>query len=230
MIDIGNRLAEIQGEIQALSAKNETQSLPAQVVAVSKKQPLELMRQLIAANHTSFGENYLQDALPKIQALTQYNLDWHFIGAVQSNKTRDIAQHFNWVHAVDRFKIAQRLSDQRTSDNDRLNICLQVNIDDDPSKAGLLPERCLSLAEAVKALPNLRLRGLMTILKAGQSDLEIRRSYAKTKVLFETIKAQVSLEDFDTLSMGMSNDWKIAVEEGATLVRIGTAIFGARSS
>jgi len=230
MIDIGNRLAEIQGKIQALSTKNETQSPPAQVVAVSKKQAISALRHVIEQNHTSFGENYLQDALPKIQALQEYDLDWHFIGAIQSNKTRDIAQHFNWVHTVDRFKIAQRLNDQRESCLGPLNVCLQVNIDDDPNKAGVIPEQCLALALEVLALPKLRLRGLMTILKASQTKTEVRASYAATKKLFDALKVKIASDSFDTLSMGMSSDWEIAIEEGATLVRIGTAIFGERGS
>lgn len=229
MIDIGLAVAEIQGRIHALSAKNETQSAPVKLVAVSKKQTDSAIVQAIEAGQRCFGENYLQEALPKIQSLSQHQLEWHYIGAIQSNKTRDIAGYFDWVHTVDRLKIAQRLSAQRPDGLKPLQILIQVNIDNDPDKAGISPGECVELAKQLMELPNIQLRGLMTILKAGQSDDDIRASYAQMKRLFDDMTKKLSQISFDTLSMGMSGDWPIAIEEGATLVRVGTAIFGARS-
>ena len=229
MIDIGLNLGEIKSEIQALSAKNETQSAPVKLIAVSKKQPVSALEKAIEAGHHCFGENYLQEALPKIQALREHKLEWHFIGAIQSNKTRDITSHFSWVHTVERFKIAHRLSEQRPAGLGPLNILIQVNIDDDPYKAGVTVDDCLDLARQVAELSNIELRGLMTILKFGQDELAIRSSYSKMKALFDQLESHLKLPGFDTLSMGMSGDWQIAVEEGSTLVRIGTAIFGERS-
>ncbi len=230
MIDIGLRLADVQCKIQALSSRNEKQSAPVKLVAVSKKQPLAAIEAAIDSGQRCFGESYVQEALPKIQALSSRELEWHFIGAIQSNKTRDIASHFSWVHTVDRLKIAQRLSDQRPAELPPLNVCLQVNIDADDNKAGVSPGQCVEYACKIAQLPNIRLRGLMTILKAAQAESQIRDSYRAMHVLFEETREAIALDSFDTLSMGMSGDWPLAIEQGATLVRIGTAIFGERSS
>jgi pyridoxal phosphate enzyme (YggS family) len=175
---------------------------------------------------THFGENYLQEALDKIAELVDLALEWHFIGPIQSNKTRPIAEHFDWVHSVDRLKIGQRLSDQRPDSKAPLNICLQVNISREATKAGCLPEEAPALAQALSRLPGLRLRGLMAIPKATDDPVEQRQAFADLRVLLQQISADVT--GLDTLSMGMSSDLQPAIEEGATIVRVGTALFGPR--
>ncbi len=197
-----------------------------QLLAVSKQQPVTAIAELVAAGHYHFGENYLQDALPKIQALADTEVEWHFIGPIQSNKTRSIAEHFSWVHSVDRLRIAQRLSEQRPADQTPLNICLQVNISGETSKSGVAPEAVVELAHSVAELPRLRLRGLMAIPEARTDPVEQRRPFAQLRQL----QAQLNQQGLklDTLSMGMSADLAAAIAEGATMVRIGTAIFGPR--
>ena len=197
-----------------------------QLLAVSKLQPAAAVRALHACGQRAFGENYVQEALAKRADLADLDLVWHLIGPLQSNKTRDVAEHFDWVHSVDRLKIAQRLSEQRPIGLPPLQICLQVNIDDEASKAGVSPDDLPALAEAVLALPNLRLRGLMCIPRPG--NVAALAALAKTA---EALRARLpALADapFDTLSMGMSDDLAEAVAAGSTLVRVGTALFGAR--
>ena len=197
-----------------------------QLLAVSKLQPAAAVRALHACGQRAFGENYVQEALAKRADLADLELVWHLIGPLQSNKTRDVAEHFDWVHSVDRLKIAQRLSEQRPIGLPPLQICLQVNIDDEASKAGVSPDDLPALAEAVLALPNLRLRGLMCIPRPG--NVAALAALAKTA---EALRARLpALADapFDTLSMGMSDDLAEAVAAGSTLVRVGTALFGAR--
>lgn len=193
------------------------------LLAVSKTQPAEAVRQAAAAGCSDFGENYLQEALDKIQALSDLPLTWHFIGAVQSNKTRAIAEHFHWVHTVAREKIARRLSEQCPGGR-LLNVTIQVNIDDDPAKAGVAPRDAGALLDAIRGLPHLRLRGLMTIL---QRDSEPLAGYRRLAELFSELAADAG-PHWDTLSMGMSGDYREAIAAGATHVRIGTAIFGPR--
>jgi pyridoxal phosphate enzyme (YggS family) len=174
-----------------------------------------------------FGEHYVQEGVEKIQALqTLGDIEWHFIGPLQSNKTRLVAENFDWVQAIDRLKIAQRLNDQ-TSPHKRLNVCIQVNIDDDRNKAGINPSELISFAEAIAKLPNLIIRGLMTIPKANQTQAEQTASFMHMSVLFENLKKQYS--SVDTLSMGMSGDMQNAINSGSTMVRVGTGIFGARN-
>ena len=192
-------------------------------MAVSKTRPASAIRDAWAAGLTHIGENYLQEALDKIDQLQDLPLVWHFIGPIQSNKTRAIAEHFDWVHSVDRLKIAQRLSEQRPAQLPPLNICLQVNISGEASKSGVTPAELPQLADAVAALPNLQLRGLMAI-PAPAADSAGRR--APLQALREAM-ANLDLP-LDTLSMGMSDDLDEAIAEGSTLVRIGTALFGAR--
>ena len=175
----------------------------------------------------AFGENYLQEALQKIAALRDLPLEWHFIGPIQSNKTRDIAEHFAWVHTVDRLKIAQRLSMQRPENLPLLNVCLQVNVSDEDSKSGVAPDEVAQLAEAVAKLPKLRLRGLMTIPAPMDNPVEQGKPFAQMRLLLQQLNA-LGL-GLDTLSMGMSQDFPAAILEGATIVRIGTAIFGTRN-
>ncbi len=198
------------------------------LLAVSKTQPAQAVREAAAAGQRAFGENYVQEALDKIQALADLRaqLAWHLIGPLQSNKTRVVAESFDWVHAVDRLKIAQRLSEQRPAALPPLNICLQVNVSGEASKSGVAPAELPALAHAVAALPRLRLRGLMSIPEPA-ADLEAQRlPHRELKRLFDSLCAQGLA--LDTLSMGMSADMDAAVAEGSTLVRIGTAIFGAR--
>jgi pyridoxal phosphate enzyme (YggS family) len=196
------------------------------LLAVSKGFPAEAVAAAHTAGQIEFGENYVQEAVAKIAALRGRELVWHFIGPLQSNKTADVAQHFDWVHSVDRLKIAQRLSEQRPSMGAVLNVCVQVNISGEASKSGCAPDEALALCRAVAGLPRLRLRGLMAIpAPAVQSDP--RPAYRALRELFERIRAQGI--EIDTLSAGMSDDLEAAIAEGATRVRVGTAIFGARS-
>lgn len=194
--------------------------------AVSKAQPSEVIRAAYQAGQTVFGENYLQEALTKQAQLQDCAIAWHFIGPIQSNKTQPIARHFDWVHSVDRLKIAQRLSDARPPEAAPLNICLQVNISEEASKSGASGQEVLELALHIKQLPRLQLRGLMAI-PAPSSDFEQQRDqFRQVRALFDQLNSH-GLQ-LDTLSMGMSGDFAAAIAEGATLVRVGSAIFGAR--
>ena len=199
-----------------------------QLLAVSKTKPATMVRELWHLGQRHFGENYLQEALGKIQALADLTtIHWHFIGPIQSNKTREISSHFDWVHSVDRFKIAKRLNDQRPHTRPPLNICLQVNISNETTKSGVPLHELPTLAQSISELPQLRLRGLMAIptpTNVPEKQREPFRLLAKT--LHELNDSQAL--NLDTLSMGMTADLEAAIAEGATLVRIGTALFGAR--
>ena len=197
------------------------------LLAVSKTFPLEAIRAAVATGQRSFGESYVQEALPKIAALEDQGLEWHFIGPLQSNKTRPVAEHFDWVHSVARLKIAERLSAQRPDSLPRLNVCLQVNVSGEESKDGCDPAQALDLAVAIAELPRLHLRGLMTIPAPTDDPTRQRRAFAALRETQEHINAEAGLE-LDTLSMGMSHDLEAAIMEGATLVRVGSAIFGER--
>lgn len=198
------------------------------LLAVSKTFPAEDVRAAHAAGQLGFGENYVQESLTKIAALADLraSLEWHFIGPLQSNKTRPVAENFDWVHSVDRLKIAQRLAEQRPAHLPPLNVCLQVNVSGEASKAGVTPAEAAEVAQAIAALPQLRLRGLMSIPEPAETIEEQRGPHRKLRELFEQLRAAGL--DLDTLSMGMSGDLEAAVLEGATIVRVGTAIFGAR--
>ncbi|MEH6557813.1 MAG: YggS family pyridoxal phosphate-dependent enzyme [Oceanicoccus sp.] len=196
------------------------------LMAVSKTRSANEIRQAIAAGATDIGENYLQEALDKQQHLADINVCWHFIGPIQSNKTRAIAEHFDWVHSVDRLKIAQRLSNQRPSDMPSLNVCLQVNTSGEASKAGVSLNELSSLAAEVDILPRIRLRGLMSIPEASQHIDEQKAAFAVLQQAF--INLQKTCRNLDTLSMGMSADMEAAIAEGSTMVRIGTDLFGPR--
>ncbi|MGA3681709.1 YggS family pyridoxal phosphate-dependent enzyme [Pseudomonas graminis] len=208
------------------SAAQAVQRDPASVglLAVSKTKPANDLREAYDAGLRDFGENYLQEALGKQAELSDLPLIWHFIGPIQSNKTRAIAEHFAWVHSVDRLKIAQRLSEQRPPELPPLNICIQVNVSGEASKSGCSPEDLPALAQAISALPNLKLRGLMAIPEPTDDRDEQNASFAAVS----TLQAQLGLP-LDTLSMGMSHDLEAAIAQGATWVRIGTALFGARN-
>ncbi len=201
-----------------------------QLLAVSKTFPAEAVLEAMASGQTAFGENYLQEALDKIEAVARAQpgapVEWHFIGPIQSNKTRPIAASFHWVHTVERLKIAQRLSEQRPPELGPLNICLQVNISGEASKSGACERELPDLARQVAALPNLRLRGLMAIPERQVEPALQRAAFARLRALAEQLRAG-GLQ-LDTLSMGMSGDMEAAIAEGATIVRVGSAIFGAR--
>jgi len=196
------------------------------LLAVSKTFPAEAVREAYQGGQRAFGENYLQEALDKMALLNDLSLEWHFIGPIQSNKTRPIAENFAWVHGVDRLKVAQRLSEQRPTDLPPLNICLQVNVSGEESKSGVAMNEAAQLAQEISRLPRLKLRGLMSIPAPASGETEQRVAFAKMRVLLQELNQQgLSL---DTLSMGMSHDFPAAIKEGATIVRIGTAIFGTR--
>ena len=198
-----------------------------QLLAVSKTKPSSDILMLHALGQRSFGENYVQEAVDKIHELQGLDIEWHYIGHIQSNKTKVIATEFDWVHTVDREKIASRLNDAR--DGDPLNILIQVNVDLAETKSGVSPTDLKALAMAIWKLPHLKLRGLMSI-PDPVSDNDLQRAHQQLKVLFEEIKADhPTPEIFDTLSMGMTNDLELAISEGSTMVRIGTALFGARA-
>ena len=200
------------------------------LLAVSKTFGADAVLEAAHAGQVAFGENYLQEAVDKItfirQSAPELDLEWHFIGPIQSNKTRPIAEHFAWVHSVDREKIAQRLSEQRPADMPPLNICLQINISGESTKSGALPEDAVSLAKRIHALPGLRLRGLMAVPEPTNDEQQQRAAFRQLKQLNDEIVAQGIV--LDTLSMGMSSDLHAAIAEGSTMVRIGTAIFGKR--
>jgi len=196
------------------------------LIGVSKLQPAALVRAAAAAGLTDVGENYVQEAIDKRAALADVPLTWHFIGALQSNKTRAVAEHFDWVHTVDRLKIAERLSAQRPHYAPPLNVCLQVHLGDESTKAGVEAAELPSLANAVAALPRLRLRGLMVLPPAETDVARQRHWFRELATLLAGLRA--TLPGLDTLSMGMSGDFEAAIAEGATHVRIGTAVFGAR--
>jgi len=197
------------------------------LLAVSKKQPLERVRAAAAAGQRHFGENIVQEGLDKIHAMPESGLTWHFIGHLQSNKTRAVAEYFDWVHSIDKPKIARRLSEQRPAELGALNICLQVNIDGELSKSGASVDEVAELAAACMDLPNIRLRGLMCLPAIREGFVAQREPFARLRKLFEDLRRDgVPL---DTLSMGMSADYRAAIFEGATIVRIGTALFGERA-
>lgn len=198
------------------------------LLAVGKRHPAEKIATLYHLGVRSFGENQLQEALHKQQELVDLNLEWHFIGTLQSNKTRAIAENFQWVQSADRQKVLARLSKQRPTTLGPLNVCLQVNIDQEPQKAGAKPEEILQLASFCHDLDNIRLRGLMAIPRVT-TDLKAQHdSFRKVKALFENLRSEG--HDIDTLSMGMSSDLEIAITEGSTMVRVGTDLFGERKS
>lgn len=227
-MSIAQNLVQIYQQIQHISQQAQRPSTAVKLLAVSKTKPISAIEQAISAGQIAFGENYVQEGVEKIQYFAdKKSLEWHFIGALQSNKTRLVAEHFDWVQTVDRFKIAQRLNDQRPTHLPPLNVLIQINISDEDSKAGIAPSQMCSLAHQISQLPALRLRGLMAIPKPEESFEAQKIALQQMQVLFEQLKAQ--FVSVDTLSMGMSDDMQAAIECGSTMVRIGTAIFGARN-
>lgn len=222
------RWQQVMTAIQLASAAVGREASEVQLLAVSKWHPAQAIAALHDAGQRDFGENYVQEALAKMQQLRDRDICWHLIGPLQSNKTADVAAHFDWVHSVDRLKIARRLNDQRPPERPPLNICLQVNIDDEASKSGCHLAQLPALVEAILALPRLRLRGLMVIPKAGETTAFATLAKTHAEILARLPK--LADAPFDSLSMGMSADLAEAIAAGSTWVRIGTAIFGARPS
>jgi len=222
------RLESVRNRIKIASLAAGRSADEVRLLAVSKRHPATAIQDLYQLGVASFGENQLQEALQKQQHLTQLDLEWHFIGTVQSNKTRALAENFQWVQSVDREKIIKRLSAQRPELLGPLNICLQVNIDQEPQKAGASPEETLRLADFCKELSNIKLRGLMAIPKMTSSTNQQLDSFRQVKLLFDDLKSRG--HELDTLSMGMSADLDAAISEGSTMVRIGTDLFGERQT
>ncbi|MDD5299670.1 MAG: YggS family pyridoxal phosphate-dependent enzyme [Gallionella sp.] len=226
MTTIASNLQAVRNAVAAAAAVAGRVPDDITLLAVSKTFPPEAVREAYHAGQTAFGESYVQEALGKIEALRDLPLEWHFIGPIQSNKTRAIAENFAWVHGVDRLKIAERLSAQRPLNLPPLNICLQVNVSGEDSKSGVAPDEAAGLAQAVARLPQLRLRGLMAIPAPSDDVAAQHPPFAQLRKLRDQLNRQGLT--LDTLSMGMSHDLAAAVMEGATIVRVGSAIFGER--
>lgn len=226
-IDFVVRRQSLLARIHTAEQRHHRPSGSVQLLAVSKTQPSAAIAALAAVGQRRFGENYVQEALDKIAELAALDLEWHFIGPIQANKTRSIAEHFAWVHSVDRLKIAERLSAQRPAHLPPLNVCLQVNIDREPTKHGLDEREVATVASAVATLPRLRLRGLMAIPAPAADFTAQREPLARLRTLQDLLNAAGL--GLDTLSMGMSDDLEAAIAEGATLTRVGTALFGPRT-
>ena len=224
-MSISQNLAQIQQQIESLSAQFQRENV--RLLAVSKTKPVSAIEEAIQAGQKAFGENYVQEGVEKIAYFNQQaDLEWHFIGPLQSNKTKLVAAHFDWIQTVDRLKIAQRLSEQRPAGKAPLNVLIQINISDEASKSGIAPEEMLALAKEIALLPNLKLRGLMAIPKPEHEPAQQKIALSKMQQLFNRL--QTEFEGIDTLSMGMSDDMAAAIECGSTMVRIGTAVFGTR--
>ena len=227
---LSDKLHAVQARIAAACAASGRAADSVQLLAVSKTFSADDVRQVAACGQRDFGENYIQEGVDKIIALkdSQPALVWHCIGPMQSNKTKLVAEHFDWAHTVDRLKIAQRLNDQRPAHLAPLNVCLQVNIDGGETKSGIEPSDVLALATEVAKLPRLALRGLMTIPDPEEGFEAQVAVHTKARALFDDVKTTLKLPQFDTLSMGMTGDLEAAVQAGSTMVRVGTAIFGGR--
>jgi pyridoxal phosphate enzyme (YggS family) len=227
MNTIAHNLQSVHSQIQAACAASGRHSTSVRLLAVSKTCAADRVRAAFSAGQTAFGENYIQEAVDKMVLLADLPIEWHCIGPVQSNKTRLVAQHFDWVHSVDRLKIAQRLDAHRPQEKGPLNVCIQVNLDASPSKAGVSPVDALALALEVAQLPHLRLRGLMTLPEPAPSYEAARAAHDQAKRLWDALNREGLA--LDTLSMGMSADLDAAIHAGSTMVRVGTALFGART-
>ena len=225
-MSISENLSRIQQQIKQISAEYQRENV--RLLAVSKTKPMQAIEEAIRAGQCAFGENYVQEGVEKIAYFSgNKSLEWHFIGPLQSNKSRLVAEHFDWIQTVDRFKIAERLNDQRPEHLPPLNVLIQINISDESSKSGIQPEEMFSLAEKISQFPRLKLRGLMAIPKPESKPEQQKIALRKMKDLFNRLQQQ--FESVDTLSMGMSDDMASAIECGSTMVRIGTAIFGERN-
>lgn len=230
MNSIEKNIAAVKARIENSAACAGRNASALQLLAVSKTRNSEEIKIAVSLGIKAFGENYVQEALDKINNLKSLKLEWHFIGPLQSNKTKQVAENFNWVHTVDRLKIAKRLNDQRPEHLGPLNICLQINIDNEPTKSGVIPNQACELALSLHQLPNLRLRGLMAIPKAQTSREKQRQPFKELRLLQDEINRQLdNSQKLDTLSMGMSGDIEAAIQEGSTILRVGTDIFGPRT-
>lgn len=227
MTPISANLQAVHARIAAAARAAGRDEKDVSLLAVSKTWPAECVRLAAAAGQHAFGENYVQEGVAKVAELQSLGLAWHFIGPLQSNKTRPVAESFDWVHSVERMKIAERLSEQRPAGKSPLNVCLQVNVSGEASKSGCAPDEAVALAKAIAALPNLRLRGLMCIPEPVEDVEAQRQPFRQLREIYERLRAEGL--PLDTLSMGMSHDIEAAIAEGATMVRVGTAIFGERS-
>ena len=226
MHDVGTALNAVRTRIAELERRYRREPGSVTLLAVSKTKPPEAVRAAVAAGQSAFGENHLQDAMTKVDALDGQGVSWHFIGAVQSNKTRPIAAHFDWVHSIERERIATRLSTQRPTGRGPLDVCIEVNVSGEDTKSGVPPAEVEPLARLIRELPGLRLRGLMAIPRPAE-DFEVQRiPFRLLREILDDLNAKGL--GLDTLSMGMTGDLEAAVAEGATIVRVGTAIFGAR--
>ena len=230
MNTVQDNLLNIKNEITEIAKKCERDPNTIQLIAVSKTKPVEQIMEAINAGQLAFGENYVQEGIEKIQYfeknMPNNDLIWHFIGPLQSNKSKLVAEHFDWMHTIDRFKIAQRLSDQRPNHMAKLNVLIQVNISQEASKSGVKPEEVTELVKQIVALPNLNLRGLMAIPEIENDYDKQLNVFTKMQQLLHSLQKDYPF--MDTLSMGMSGDMPAAISAGSTMVRIGTAIFGAR--
>ena len=224
--DLGNNYRSVVERIRAAEKNSRRKSGSVELVAVGKLHAAEAIRQLAEYGQKAFAENFVQEAISKQQQLSDVDIEWHFIGSIQSNKTRDIANHFSWVHSVDRFKIARRLSDQRAEILSPLNICLQVNLQGEESKSGVSKAQLLPMLEQMRDLPRITVRGLMIVPKPVSDPSQQREVFGQLREILE--EANRSGHSLDTLSMGMTADLEQAIGEGATHVRIGTALFGLR--
>jgi pyridoxal phosphate enzyme (YggS family) len=227
MHSISNPVAELLKRIAIAAQAAHRSADSVRLIAASKTQSGQTIARVADDGVADFGENYVNEALPKIAALAHRNLTWHFIGAIQSNKTAQIAQHFQWVHTVDRLKIAQRLSHQRHASAPPLDVLVQVNVDAEPTKAGIAPTALAEFAQQLQPLPRLRLRGVMASPRPTADALKQADAFARMRALFEAARP-VGGAHWDTLSMGMTSDFETAIREGATMIRVGTAIFGPR--
>lgn len=228
MTSISANMQAVRDRIAAAARAAGRDPAAVALLAVSKTWPAAAVRDAAACGQRAFGENYVQEGVAKVEALRELDLEWHFIGPLQSNKTRAVAAHFAWVHGIDRLKIAERLSAQRDVHLPPLNVCLQVNVSGEASKSGVAPDEVAALARAVADLPRLRLRGLMCVPEPTDDPVRQRAAFAVLRGLRERLATEGLA--LDTLSMGMSHDLEAAIAEGATVVRVGTAIFGTRSS
>lgn len=229
MTSIAENLEKAVSRLHTAADETGREKGDVQLLAVSKTKPAAMIREAALAGQKAFGENYLQEALDKIEALSDLtDLEWHFIGPLQSNKTRPVAEHFHWAHSIDRAKVARRLSEQRPEEMAPLNLCIQVNIDAEPSKAGVRPEEVPELAQALAGLNGCRLRGLMAIPDPANPPAVQRERFRELAGLLAEVRRGVDNGSMDTLSMGMSDDLEAAIAEGATIVRLGTALFGPR--
>lgn len=226
-MNISHNLESIRKRIDDICLQSGLPVDQVQLLAVSKTRPVSEIEQAFQAGQKAFGENYLQEALEKITTLADLPLEWHYIGRIQSNKTRPIAEHFDWVHTISDIKHARRLSEQRPAHLADLNVCIQVNISEDPNKAGVVADQTIEIGKAIQVMPRLKLRGLMTIPEATEDPNKTRAFFKKLSALRDTMNNDGF--SLDTLSMGMSGDMNIAIEEGSSIVRIGTAIFGPRA-